>query len=283
MNIDLKRICLIAICWILTISNSVAATNGNLIFPLIPSRLTSVPPPTPVLFETGSKMTDSNNVIFIGSEFCFAIPSNSDLNQIINSDQSSSIKIKITDSSNQEFELTPEVIKPRGKNILVLIKSEALSTDAVEGNGTIDIILNNESLKQDKVFISKTLASKLGIPSSLATKVNNVILLNRVNKDNLNRITALIGGNNFYKKNLPYNDTILKKSRGLTHASLFPRNEFTSITSRVLKGNEVLRLKSHIKKKRFDNDIFVLVASPFGLEIKTLSISKCNGKVCGEN
>ena len=275
MSFDLKKSFLITMCWLLTSSSSIAETNSNLIFPKIPLRLTSIP--------TLQESSNSSNVIFIGSEFCFAIPLDGDLNQTINSDQSSNLKIKITDSSNQAFELTPEIIKSTNNNIQALFKVEALSTDTVEGNGTIDIILNDESLAQDKIFISKTLASRLEVPSNLATEINSVTLLNKVFKDKPNKIKILIGGNNVYRKSLPYNDSVLVEKRGLTYVSLLPRNEFFSIHSKVLKGNEVIRLKTFLKKKKFESTILILVASPFGLEIKSVSISKCNGRTCGEN
>lgn len=265
--------------------NCSASTNGlqtsendspsiKLIFPIVPSRFT-IPPN---LFNTPSNL--QRNTIFIGSEFCFSIPRNSNLEEVANSEQSSSIKLRITDSSNQQFNLTPEIIKPKNKKTLTVIKSEELSTAAIEGDGIIEILLNDEPIAQDKVFISKTIANRLSIPEELSTEIESVVL---INKSAARRLKFLIGGINFYKKELLYNDSVLLEDKGLTHATLFPRNEFGSIKSRVLKGNEVFTVRSTLKKHNFENDILVIINTPFGQSINKLTISKCSGKACGEN
>lgn len=264
-------------------TTSTESTNSSsVIFPAIPNRFI---PDIETLEEK------PKNIIFKGSSFGFVIPQGSKTYEALDANSNSALSIKLTDSKNQELNLESELLTLNKSSEIVdsvevsqerviKIVTSSLPTTVNEGTASLSLSVNNTLIESVEVFISKTLSEKLELDSSLKTEVNSVSIINKPILGTSSRfLKVFVGGKNIFNKKL---GSSLKNNLGLTKAILIPQNSFSEISSKVLKGKQVLTVRTTIPSKKTNGKALLFIITPFGTFTEQISIPVCT-KACGEN
>ncbi len=251
----------------------------NAEFPKIPGSIVSFSEPTLTTESIDSTVLVKNkrpikvsNTILTDSPIAFALSVDSEFSKNLLSILPRGVitKVKIIDSAGKEFDINAEISLSPVRNKPLIIQTSLVPINVSEGKAILVLLINNEPKARIIVDIYKSQflrSDDKGI-ASLRPIINSAIVYK-----NSKFLKLIVGGENFFNKEIFVNGKTITTKTRQTLVSALPKEGLRLNKVKILKGEKVIVIKYKISHlKRITGRILLSIINPYGQALVPIEI-----------